>query len=95
MNGVDQRGYVRPGTGYANCSIGAYEFNSPGPPPACVGDCLGDTQVTVDELITMVNIALGETDMSECEVGDDDDGLITVDEILMSVNTALNGCSGG
>jgi len=24
VNGVDQRGYVRPGTGYTNCSIGAY-----------------------------------------------------------------------
>ncbi len=32
VSGVDQRGYERPGTGYANCSIGAFEYNSSGPP---------------------------------------------------------------
>jgi len=30
VNNLDQRGYVRPGTGATRCSIGAYEFNSPG-----------------------------------------------------------------
>jgi hypothetical protein len=34
VNGLDQRGYMRPGTGYASCSIGAFEYNSSGPPPA-------------------------------------------------------------
>ncbi len=29
----DQRGFVRPGTGSTKCTIGAYEFNSPGPRP--------------------------------------------------------------
>jgi hypothetical protein len=33
VNSLDQRGYVRPGTGATNCSIGAYEFDSPGTPP--------------------------------------------------------------
>lgn len=28
---LDQRGFVRPGTGSTTCTIGAYEFNSPGP----------------------------------------------------------------
>jgi photosystem II stability/assembly factor-like uncharacterized protein len=32
VNGVDQRGYERPGVGSTNCSIGAYEYNSSGPP---------------------------------------------------------------
>jgi hypothetical protein len=32
VNSLDQRGYVRPGTGAANCSIGAFEYNSSGPP---------------------------------------------------------------
>ncbi len=31
VKNVDQRGFVRPGTGSTNCTIGAYEFNSPGP----------------------------------------------------------------
>jgi predicted outer membrane repeat protein len=30
-NNRDQRGFVRRGKGSVNCSIGAYEFNSPGP----------------------------------------------------------------
>jgi len=93
VNGVDQRGYVRPGTGYANCSIGAHEYNSPGLPASCVGDCGNNGHVTVHELLTMVNIALGNTEISQCEVGDDnDDSQITIDEILMAVNNALNGC---
>ena len=32
LKNLDQRGYVRPGTGATNCSIGAYEFDSPGCP---------------------------------------------------------------
>ena len=33
VNNLDQRGFVRPGLGSVNCSIGAYEFNaSPAPP---------------------------------------------------------------
>jgi outer membrane protein assembly factor BamB len=60
---------------------------------ACVGDCGGDAQVTVDEILTMVNIALGNMGVSSCSAGDDnDDGQITVDEILKAVNNALNGC---
>jgi hypothetical protein len=59
----------------------------------CVGDCNNDHQVTVDEILTMVNIALGNTDISLCSAGDaNHDGQITVDEILTAVNNALNGC---
>jgi hypothetical protein len=43
----------------------------------------------------MVNIALGNADVSACRAGDaSQDGQITVDEILTAVNNALNGCSG-
>ena len=91
VNNLDQRGYVRPGAGATRCSIGAYEFDSPGPSP-CVGDCNNDGRVTVDEILTLVNMALGNAEMSECEIGDaNKDGLITVDEILPAVNNALNG----
>ncbi len=62
-------------------------------PVVCTGDCNTDGQVTVDELVTMVNIALGNADVSGCEAGDlNQDGHITVDEILTAVNNALNGC---
>jgi hypothetical protein len=59
----------------------------------CVGDCNGIGGVTVDEILTMVNIALGNVDVSLCTAGDESgDGHITVDEILRAVNNALNGC---
>jgi hypothetical protein len=56
------------------------------------GDCDRNGVVTVDEILTMVNIALGNVEMSECESGDaNEDGQITVDEILQAVDNALNG----
>jgi len=59
----------------------------------CVGDCNADLQVTVDELLTMVNIAVGNTDVSTCRAGDaNHDGQITVNEILTAAGNALNGC---
>lgn len=89
---TDQRGYVRPGTGFANCSVGAYEYNSPGPP--CAGDCVGNREVTVEQILTMVNIALGNADLSTCRWGDvNEDGQVTVDEVLAAVDNALNGCA--
>lgn len=61
--------------------------------PQCVGDCGGNGIVTVEEIITMVNIALGTQDVSACPVGDaDGSGDITVDEIIQAVNNALNTC---
>jgi hypothetical protein len=95
VDNLDQRGFVRPGTGATKCSIGAFEANSAAPPPACVGDCNGNGQVTVDEILTMVNIALGNTPVTSCRAGDaNHDNEITVDEILTAVNHALNGCGG-
>lgn len=59
----------------------------------CVGDCSGDKTVTVDEILIMVNIALGNAPVSDCFAGDaNGDGQITVDEILTAVNNALDGC---
>ena len=75
---------------------------SPPPPPtasptlapvACTGDCGLDGEVTVNELLVMVNIALGSTDVSACPAGDSNqDGFVTIDEILKAVNNALAGC---
>jgi len=50
--------------------------------------------VTVDEILTLVNIALGNASPLDCPAGDTDhDGRITVDEILTAVYNALHGCS--
>ena len=62
-------------------------------PTSCVGDCDGNQMVSVNELVTMVNIALDNEQVSSCMRGDpngSDD--IKIDEILTAVNNALNGC---
>lgn len=62
--------------------------------PLCMGDCIGDAQVTVDEVLAMVNIALGNLHIAACGAGDGNgDDQITVDEILAAVNYALSGCA--
>lgn len=59
----------------------------------CLGDCNGNSEVTVDEIVTMVNIALGNQGIAVCLAGDrDGDGGITVDEIIAAVNNLLGSC---
>ncbi len=59
----------------------------------CVGDCGGDGEVTINELLVMVNVALGNAAVLACTVGDaDGDGEIAVNEIIAAVNVALSGC---
>jgi hypothetical protein len=69
---------------------------SPSPPPIpCTGDCDGSGDVTVNEIIAMVNIALGSAEVSTCAVGDaDGSGDITVNEIVKAVGLALANCPG-
>jgi subtilase family serine protease len=60
----------------------------------CIGDCNNSGDVTVNELLIMVNIALGTADISLCGDGVANQGsAITVDEILTAVNNVLNGCA--
>jgi hypothetical protein len=96
------------GDGSAIVDMGSYEYGSsaesPTPTPSvtptvtpgavsCLGDCGGDGLVTVDELLKMVNIALGLAAIENCLAGDaNDDGQITIDELVSAVNHALTGC---
>lgn len=64
-----------------------------GVPDLCDGDCSGDRQVSVDELILAVAIAAGKTGVDACDAGDaNDDRRITVDEVVSAVGSALSGC---
>jgi hypothetical protein len=58
----------------------------------CVGDCKGDGQVTVDEIITMVDIALGNAQPSACFKGLLSGADIEINLIIQAVNNALNRC---
>jgi hypothetical protein len=93
VNGLDQRGFVRPGTGHTQCSIGAFEADATAP-EACTGDCDGRGSVAVDDLLTLVNIALGNAQPSACPQGIPRGAEVDVALILQAVNNALSGCGG-
>ena len=57
-----------------------------------VGDCNGDSVVTVDELIKGVNIALGTSELTICPSLDvNGNDVVTVDELIRAVTNALTG----
>lgn len=61
--------------------------------PACIGDCDANKQVTVEELVRGVNIALGSQPVSSCTAFDrNTNDLVTIDELIAGVNSALQGC---
>jgi hypothetical protein len=61
---------------------------------ACLGDCDGNGEVAVTELIVMVNIALGTVPCcTTCAAADPNNtGEVLVTQIVAAVNNALNGC---
>lgn len=65
----------------------------PGFAASCPGDCGRNGEVTVDELILGVNIALGSALLDQCNAMDSGgDGEVTINELVSAVNAALNGC---
>ncbi len=93
-------GVLMPGWCYVQTAHGC-ECGPEGPPPSptptspvpCVGDCNRNRHVTVDEILSMVSIALGNGPVVNCPSGDvDGDGTIDVSEILAAVNATLRGC---
>lgn len=59
----------------------------------CVGDCDGNANVSIDEIITLVRIALGEVPVSGClSANADGSDAVTVTDVLSAVGNALNGC---
>lgn len=74
-------------------TVAATAAPTPGP---CTGDCDRNGEVTVDELLMMVNVALGtDSIFSSCLAGDaDGDQAIQITEIIAAINRALEGCGG-
>jgi hypothetical protein len=66
---------------------------TPGP---CVGDCDGNGEVSVSDLIVGVNIALGNQPIENCLAFDvDGSGTVDIGELIQGVNNALDGCPAG
>ncbi len=70
-------------------------FSNPFAGHFCPGDCNLDAEVTVDELVTSVNVALDSGTLAQCVSADPDgDGAVTVDELIQGVTAALQNCPG-
>ena len=65
------------------------------PPVVCVGNGDGDDAVGVNEIIVLVNIALGQADTSECAGGLPAAASVDVTLIVQAVKNALTGCAAG
>ncbi len=62
--------------------------------PACVGDCDGSGEVTINELVRGVNIALENSTVDQCSAMDaDGNGRVTINELIQAVRNALEGCA--
>ncbi len=57
---------------------------------ACVGDCRNQQAVTIDNIFTMVAIALGEADISVCQ---NSAHMVTVTQVLAAIHNAVDGCN--
>ncbi len=57
----------------------------------CPGDCSADGRVSIDELITLVSIALGRLDGAACPFPGEN-GPVSVDYLTRAVLSALEGC---
>lgn len=63
------------------------------PSDRCAADCNGDGQLTIDELIRSVGIALGNLPLAECPESDGSgDGAVSVSELIRGVNGAMGSC---
>jgi hypothetical protein len=61
----------------------------------CPGDCDGNGQVGVSELIQGVNVSLGARGVEACAAADADrSGAVAINELVLAVTAALDGCGG-
>jgi CSLREA domain-containing protein len=66
---------------------------SPTPSASCTGDCNADHVVSINELITGVNITLGNLPVSACPAFENAEGTVDIAQIIKGVSNALNGCA--
>jgi hypothetical protein len=66
------------------------------PAPPCPGDCNMDGQATLNEIIRIVNVALGLVALGPCSPADTDgDGILAIDELVAAVASNLDECGAG
>jgi hypothetical protein len=58
----------------------------------CRGDCDGSSNVSVSEVITCVNIALGTKDLGDCLACTSDGSAVVITDLISAVDHSLNDC---
>ena len=82
---------LAPTTIYALTNEGVFSIQQAA--AVCAGDCIGVAAVAINDLITLVNIALGTAPPSACAGGGLPlGGEVDVAVIMEAVNNALSGC---
>ena len=72
---------------------GAHGARAASAPIRCVGDCDRDRTISIAELVTGVDVALGRRGIDACSALDcDASGSATVDCVVRAVKTAIEGC---
>jgi photosystem II stability/assembly factor-like uncharacterized protein len=82
-----------PGRLYAGTGQGVFDIEQV--QPSCIGDCSSTSSVAVNDIVTLVNIALGTLQPSACAGGVPSGAEVTVALIIQAVNNALSGCGSG
>jgi hypothetical protein len=63
------------------------------PSATCAGACAQPGLVSLNDLLTVIEIANGKQPLSACPSADvNSDGQVSLDEVLQAVNNALDGC---
>src|SRR5262249_24951615 len=66
---------------------------TPTAPATCAGGCGGNHDVSIFEMLSGVNIALGQRPIGSCSAVDGDgDGEVHINELIAAVSRALQGC---
>jgi hypothetical protein len=74
--------------------IGAVRIDDEGAPAPCAGDCDGDGETRINELVTGVAIALGQQAVTACDAFDsNNDGMVGIAELVAGVGSLLQGCA--
>ena len=68
---------------------------SPTITPHCTGDCDGNHQVSIDELLRGIAIALGNLGLDDCQPFDQNQShQVEINEVVAALRDALGACSG-
>ena len=75
---------------FAATDGGVYDIEQLLPP--CVGDCNASGDIQINELITLVGVALGQAEPSTCPNGVPFAGAVDIASLIQAVNNELSGC---